>query len=222
MPTCPSGPPRLRLSSWRTMPSTRTPRTTMSTGTRARGSSPSSVQPGRQVSQGTSLIDSTTNFVGICKVGYIFVACCVPTDLLDMVSSYDGDVSTVISWHVQTLLQIAQFCKPSSLAMALLMLSVCYPAGTSMLIEDVACPVDKLADMTVDLGDMFQRYGYKEASCFGHALEGNLHLVFSQGFRTDEEVQRFGQLMDEMCYLVATKHSGSLKVRPLHRGSILV
>ena len=49
-----------------------------------------------------------------------------------------------------------------------------------MLIEDVACPVDKLADMTVDLGDMFQRYGYKEASCFGHALEGNLHLVFSQ------------------------------------------
>lgn len=83
-----------------------------------------------------------------------------------------------------------------------------------MLIEDVACPVDKLADMTVDLGDMFQRYGYKEASCFGHALEGNLHLVFSQGFRTKEEVQRFGQLMDEMCWLVATKHSGSLKVNP--------
>lgn len=53
-------------------------------------------------------------------------------------------------------------------------------AGTSMLIEDVACPVDKLADMTVDLVDMFQRFGYKDASCFGHALEGNLHLVFSQ------------------------------------------
>ena len=84
-----------------------------------------------------------------------------------------------------------------------------------MLIEDVACPVEKLAEMTVDLGDMFQRYGYKEASCFGHALEGNLHLVFSQGFRTPEEVQRFGQLMDEMCYIVATKHSGSLKVRAL-------
>jgi hypothetical protein len=59
-----------------------------------------------------------------------------------------------------------------------------------MLIEDVACPVDKLADMTVDLGEMFQRYGYHEASCFGHALEGNLHLVFSQVglhlFWTDE------------------------------------
>ena len=28
--------------------------------------------------------------------------------------------------------------------------------GTSMLIEDVACPVDKLADMMIDLVDMFQ------------------------------------------------------------------
>ena len=53
-------------------------------------------------------------------------------------------------------------------------------AGTSMLIEDVACPVNKLADMTVDLVEMFQKFGYKDASCFGHALEGNLHLVFSQ------------------------------------------
>ena len=53
-------------------------------------------------------------------------------------------------------------------------------AGTSFLIEDVACPVDKLADMTNDLVEMFEKYGYKDASCFGHALEGNLHLVFSQ------------------------------------------
>lgn len=83
--------------------------------------------------------------------------------------------------------------------------------GTSMLIEDVACPVDKLADMMIDLIDMFQRYGYNDASCFGHALEGNLHLVFSQGFRNKEEVQRFGDLMDEMCHIVATKHGGSLK-----------
>uniref|UniRef100_A0A061R4J9 D-lactate dehydrogenase (cytochrome) n=3 Tax=Tetraselmis sp. GSL018 TaxID=582737 RepID=A0A061R4J9_9CHLO len=83
--------------------------------------------------------------------------------------------------------------------------------GTSMLIEDVACPVDKLADMCVDLMEMFQRYGYADASCFGHALEGNMHLVFAQGFRTPEEVKRFGDMMDEMCHIVATKHSGSLK-----------
>lgn len=52
--------------------------------------------------------------------------------------------------------------------------------GTSMLIEDVACPVQNLAEMTMDLNDMFQRYGYEDACCLGHALEGNLHLIFSQ------------------------------------------
>jgi len=83
--------------------------------------------------------------------------------------------------------------------------------GTSMLIEDVACPVENLGDMCVDLMEMFHRYGYMEASCFGHALEGNMHLVFAQGFRTPEEVKRFGDMMDEMCHIVATKHSGSLK-----------
>ena len=80
-----------------------------------------------------------------------------------------------------------------------------------MLIEDVACPVDKLPDMMLDLISMFQRHGYTDASCFGHALEGNLHLVFSQGFRDAAEVQRFTDMFEEMCYLVATKHSGSLK-----------
>lgn len=49
-----------------------------------------------------------------------------------------------------------------------------------MLIEDVACPVDKLPDMMLDLVEMFKKYEYHEASCFGHALEGNLHLVFCQ------------------------------------------
>lgn len=83
--------------------------------------------------------------------------------------------------------------------------------GTSMLIEDVACPIENLAEMTMDLNDMFQRYGYHDACCLGHALEGNLHLIFSQGFRTKDEVQRFSDMMEEMAYIVATKHSGSLK-----------
>ena len=38
-------------------------------------------------------------------------------------------------------------------------------------------------------------------------------LWLLQGFRSAEEVQRFSDMMDEMCYIVATKHSGSLKVR---------
>lgn len=84
-------------------------------------------------------------------------------------------------------------------------------AGTTMLLEDVACPTDKLGEMTMDLIEMFRKFEYHDASCFGHALEGNLHLVFSQGFRTPEEVKRFQDMMDEMCYIVAVKHGGSLK-----------
>ena len=34
--------------------------------------------------------------------------------------------------------------------------------------------------MTLDLMEMFERHGYEDAFLFGHALEGNLHLVFSQ------------------------------------------
>uniref|UniRef100_A0A7S0X8B5 D-lactate dehydrogenase (cytochrome) n=1 Tax=Mantoniella antarctica TaxID=81844 RepID=A0A7S0X8B5_9CHLO len=83
--------------------------------------------------------------------------------------------------------------------------------GTSVLIEDVACEVDKLGDMTQDLIDMFQRFGYDDASCMGHALEGNLHLVFSQGFRTDAEVKRYAAMMQELCEIVAEKYQGSLK-----------
>ena len=86
-----------------------------------------------------------------------------------------------------------------------------------MLIEDVACPVAKLPDMMIDLIEMFERHGYADASCFGHALEGNLHLVFSQGFRDAAEIQRFTDMFEEMCYIVATKHSGSLKGAPRRR-----
>ena len=38
-----------------------------------------------------------------------------------------------------------------------------------------------------------------------------LWLPISQGFRTPEEIKRFSDMMDEMCYIVATKHGGSLK-----------
>mmetsp|Transcript_55356 Transcript_55356/g.152422 ORF Transcript_55356/g.152422 Transcript_55356/m.152422 type:complete len:956 (-) Transcript_55356:423-3290(-) len=83
--------------------------------------------------------------------------------------------------------------------------------GTSMLIEDVACSVESLADMTLDLADMFQRNGYEDASIFGHAMEGNMHLVFSQGFRNADDLEQYSNMMQEMCEIVAEKYNGSLK-----------
>jgi hypothetical protein len=52
-------------------------------------------------------------------------------------------------------------------------------------------------------------------------LGGDAAQCRAQGFRTADEVQRFSDMMDEMCYIVATKHSGSLKARGPwpHQGS---
>lgn len=44
-----------------------------------------------------------------------------------------------------------------------------------------------------------------------HTHARDTFCVYFQGFRTADEVQRFSNLMDEMCYIVATKHGGSLK-----------
>jgi len=83
--------------------------------------------------------------------------------------------------------------------------------GTTVIIEDVAFPVEQLAEGVLELQQVFRKYGYDEALLFGHALEGNLHFVFTQGFDSPKEVARYQQLMDEVASLVAVKYKGSLK-----------
>ncbi|UCV26946.1 FAD-binding and (Fe-S)-binding domain-containing protein [Ferribacterium limneticum] len=83
--------------------------------------------------------------------------------------------------------------------------------GTTVLIEDIAFPVASLADATLDLQALLRHHGYHEAIIFGHALEGNLHFVFTQDFGDQAEVDRYARLMDDVCDLVVKKYDGSLK-----------
>ncbi|MGR5543831.1 FAD-binding oxidoreductase [Vibrio sp. PNB22_2_2] len=83
--------------------------------------------------------------------------------------------------------------------------------GTTVIIEDVAFPVENLANGVRDLQALFDKYAYSEAIIFGHALEGNLHFVFTQGFDSQQEVTRYGNFMDDVADLVAVKYQGSLK-----------
>lgn len=83
--------------------------------------------------------------------------------------------------------------------------------GTSCIIEDVAFPVEVLADAALAIQALFRKYNYTDAVLFGHALEGNLHLTFSQDFGTKEEVERYGKLMDELADIVVNQFDGSLK-----------
>lgn len=83
--------------------------------------------------------------------------------------------------------------------------------GTSVIIEDVAFPVENLAAGLRDLQQLFDRFHYDEAIIFGHALEGNLHFVFTQSFDLPAEIKRYGDFMDAVAELVAVKYQGSLK-----------
>ena len=83
--------------------------------------------------------------------------------------------------------------------------------GTTVIIEDVAFPIESLAEATLELQSLFARYHYDEAIIFGHALAGNLHFVFTQDFSTTEEVERYRRFMDDVCIMVVDKYDGSLK-----------
>jgi D-lactate dehydrogenase len=84
-------------------------------------------------------------------------------------------------------------------------------AGTTVIIEDVAFPIESLADATLDLQALFAKHGYDKAIIFGHALEGNLHFVFTQDFNVQSEIDRYAAFMDDVTHMVADKYKGSLK-----------
>ncbi|WP_191603023.1 FAD-binding and (Fe-S)-binding domain-containing protein [Marinomonas algicola] len=83
--------------------------------------------------------------------------------------------------------------------------------GSTVLIEDVAYPVERLAEAVKDLHQLFEKWHYHNAVIFGHALEGNLHFVFPQSFDSVEEQQRYEGLMEEVTELTVTRYQGSLK-----------
>lgn len=83
--------------------------------------------------------------------------------------------------------------------------------GTTVVIEDVAFPMEHLEEGVRELIAMLGRHGYDNAILFGHALEGNLHFVFPQGFDAPGEVERYHAMMDELAQLVGVKYEGSLK-----------
>ncbi|WP_438866843.1 FAD-binding and (Fe-S)-binding domain-containing protein [Pseudomonas sp. L1(2025)] len=83
--------------------------------------------------------------------------------------------------------------------------------GTTVIIEDVTFPVEQLAIGVNRLIELFDKHHYDEAILFGHALEGNLHFVFTQGFNSSEEVARYQAFMDDVAQLVAVEFGGSLK-----------
>ena len=85
------------------------------------------------------------------------------------------------------------------------------PLGTTVLIEDVAFHIENLPEATHDLQQMLRKHGYDDACIYGHALEGNYHFIIAQSFDTQEQVDKYKNLMLEVEKLVVDKYDGSLK-----------
>ncbi|WP_043308826.1 FAD-binding and (Fe-S)-binding domain-containing protein [Pseudomonas sp. ML96] len=83
--------------------------------------------------------------------------------------------------------------------------------GTTVIIEDVTFPVERLAEGVNRLIELLEKHRYDEAILFGHALEGNLHFVFTQGFDDPVQVARYEAFMQDVAQLVAVEFGGALK-----------
>jgi D-lactate dehydrogenase len=84
-------------------------------------------------------------------------------------------------------------------------------SGTTVIIEDVAFPVERLAEAAVDLSELFGRHGYDNAIIFGHAKDGNLHFVITQSFNDQAAVDQYAGFMDDLVHLVVERYDGALK-----------
>jgi D-lactate dehydrogenase len=85
------------------------------------------------------------------------------------------------------------------------------PKGTSMLTEDVAAPIDRLADFVIDMRKLLDDCGYEDAIIFGHALAGNLHFQMSDNFMEAGAAEKFDHFSKALSELVSVRYGGSLK-----------
>lgn len=84
-------------------------------------------------------------------------------------------------------------------------------SGTTVILEDIVFPVEKLGYAIADLQKLFKRYEYTNAIIFGHAKDGNIHFVITQSFDTPQQIKRYDLFMREVINLVVKKYDGSLK-----------
>ncbi len=84
-------------------------------------------------------------------------------------------------------------------------------SGSTVILEDVAFPVEKLGDAILDLHSLFKKYEYDNAIVFGHAKDGNIHFLITPSFNDATEIDRYDRFMREMVDVVVHKNHGTLK-----------
>ncbi len=84
-------------------------------------------------------------------------------------------------------------------------------SGTTVIIEDVAFPIEHLAPAAQELNGLFRRHAYNNAIIFGHAKDGNLHFVITQSFNNQRAIDQYSRFIDDVVELVVNRFDGALK-----------
>lgn len=84
------------------------------------------------------------------------------------------------------------------------------PHGSAALLEDIAVPVEKLADTCRRLTGLFTKHGYEASVIFGHARDGNLHFMLNEQFSEAASLRRYRRFTRDLVKLVL-EAGGTLK-----------
>jgi D-lactate dehydrogenase len=82
--------------------------------------------------------------------------------------------------------------------------------GTTALLEDVVVPVPALGHTCIELIKLFDKHDYRNSVIFGHAKDGNIHFMLTDGFGTRDELDRYSAFTEDMVDVVLGE-GGSLK-----------
>ena len=84
------------------------------------------------------------------------------------------------------------------------------PPGTSLIIEDVCVPPERIAESARDIQALLTEHGFL-AGVAGHTSAGNLHFMLTPDFSKQEDVERYESFMEKLVTLVLDDYDGSLK-----------
>ena len=83
-------------------------------------------------------------------------------------------------------------------------------SDTTVMTQDVTVRAANLAGCIADVQAMCANHGFADACIFGHARDGNLHVVIRADFSDPDHLAEYGQLVEGLAGLVVEKHDGSL------------
>ncbi len=83
--------------------------------------------------------------------------------------------------------------------------------GTSVITEDICFDIKNLSEVITELHRIFTKWKFDDAVIFGHAKDGNLHFNLSIDLESEEGVNDYRKMLNEVIEMTVKKYNGSLK-----------